>query len=166
MINPNTSVLLRYRLPNFSSPIQEIYACSSCGKYIILDDNDNEVSFNRSDFLIHYPHINTPVRVTDTDSHFFPLGTIAKLQILNFGKTKDRSIPIIPTLIFVPTQDTNNIFFVPNSSLFVNPSPHKPLKHRLVGLFYFTLSNYIPNPLERLKTRSMKLWSPFPYIHW
>ena len=84
MINPNTSVLLRHRLPNFSSPIQEIYACSSCGKYIILDDDDNEVSFNRSDFLIHYPHINTLVRVTDTDSHFFPLGTIAKITDIEF----------------------------------------------------------------------------------
>ena len=84
MINPNKSVLLRHRLPNFSSPIQEIYACSSCGKYIILDDNDNEVSFNRSDFLIHYPHINTLVRVTDTDSHFFPLGTIAKITDIEF----------------------------------------------------------------------------------
>ena len=84
MINPNTSVLLRHRLPNFSSPIQEIYACSSCGKYIILDDNNNEVSFNRSDFLIHYPHINTLVRVTDTDGHSFPLGTIAKITDIEF----------------------------------------------------------------------------------
>ena len=84
MINPNKSVLLRHRLPNFSSPIQEIYACSSCGKYIILDDDDNEVSFNRSDFLIHYPHINTLVRVTDTDGHFFSLGTIAKITDIEF----------------------------------------------------------------------------------
>ena len=84
MINPNKSVLLRHRLPNFSSPIQEIYACSSCGKYIILDDDDNEVSLNRSDFLIHYPHINTLVRITDTDSHFFPLGTIAKITDIEF----------------------------------------------------------------------------------
>ena len=84
MINPNTSVLLSHCLPNFSSPIQEIYACSSCGKYIILDDDDNEVSLNRSDFLIHYPHINTLVRVTDTDSHFFPLGTIAKITDIEF----------------------------------------------------------------------------------
>ena len=79
MINPNKSVLLRHRLPNFSSPIQEIYACSSCGKYIILDDNNNEVSFNRSDFLIHYPHINTLVRVTDTDGHVFPMNSIVKI---------------------------------------------------------------------------------------
>lgn len=84
MINPNTSVLLRYRLPNFSSPIQEIYACSSCGKYIILDDNNNEVSFNRSDFLIHYPHINTLVRVTDTGGHSFPLGAIVKITDIGF----------------------------------------------------------------------------------
>ena len=84
MINPNTSVLLRHRLPNFSSPIQEIYACSSCGKYIILDDNNNEVSFNRSDFLIHYPHINTLARVTDTDSHFLPLGAIVKITDIEF----------------------------------------------------------------------------------
>ena len=84
MINPNKSVLLRHRLPNFSSPIQEIYACSPCGKYIILDDNNNEVSFNRSDFLIHYPHINTLVRVTDTDNHSFPLGTIAKITDIEF----------------------------------------------------------------------------------
>ena len=84
MINTNKSVLLLHRLPNFSSPIQEIYACSPCGKYIILDDNDNEVSFNRSDFLIHYPNINTPVRVTDTDSHFFSLGTIVKITDIEF----------------------------------------------------------------------------------
>lgn len=84
MINPNTSVLLRCRLPNFSSPIQEIYACSSCGKYIILDDNDNEVSFSCSDFLIHYPHINTSVRVTDTEYHSFPLGTIVKITDIGF----------------------------------------------------------------------------------
>ena len=106
MINTNTSVLLRHRLPNFSSPIQEIYACSSCGKYIILDDNNNEVSFNRSDFLIHYPHINTLARVTDTDSHSFPMDAIVKITDIEF-----------------PTQYINNIFFVPNSSLFVNPSP-------------------------------------------
>ena len=84
MINTNTSVLLRHRLPNFSSPIQEIYACSSCGKYIILDDNNNEVSFNRSDFLIHYPHINTLARVTDTDSHSFPMDAIVKITDIEF----------------------------------------------------------------------------------
>lgn len=84
MINPNTSVLLRHHLPNFSSPIQEIYACSSCGKYIILDDNNNEVSFNRSDFLIHYPHINTLVRVTNTGNHSFPLNTIVKITDIEF----------------------------------------------------------------------------------
>ena len=93
MLNPNTPVLLRHRFPNFSSPIQEIYACSSCGKYIILDDDNNEVSFNRSDFLVHFPHIDTPVRVTDTDSHSFPMGTIVKIIDIEFSDIEEQEYP-------------------------------------------------------------------------
>lgn len=92
-INPNTQVLLRHPFPNFSSPTQEIYACSSYGKYIILDDNNNEVSFNRSDFFVHFPHINTSVRVADTDSHAFPLGTIVKITDITFEEDDEQMRP-------------------------------------------------------------------------
>ena len=86
MLSPTTQVLLRHPLPNFSSPIQEIYACSSCGKYVILDDDNREVCFLRRDFLLHFPRINTAVRVTNTGNHFFPMGTIVKITGITFNE--------------------------------------------------------------------------------
>lgn len=90
MINPNSIVLVKQNIFKSNSAIARIIGYNSATKeYTITDDVEDFACF-RSDFLIHYPHINTSVRVTDTDSHSFPLGTIVKITDINFWDYEGR----------------------------------------------------------------------------
>lgn len=84
MINPNTIVLVKQNVFKSNSAIARIIGYNSSTKEYIITDDVEDFACSRSDFLIHYPHINTPVRVTDTDSHSFPLGTIVKVIDIGF----------------------------------------------------------------------------------
>ena len=84
MIDINSIVLVKQNVFKSNSAIARIIGYNSSTKEYTITDDVEDFACYRSDFLIHYPHINTPVRVTDTDSHFFPLGTIAKITDIEF----------------------------------------------------------------------------------
>ena len=84
MINPNSIVLVKQNVFKSNSAIARIIGYNSSTKEYIITDDVEDFACYRSDFLIHYPHINTSVRITDTDSHSFPLGTIVKITDIGF----------------------------------------------------------------------------------
>lgn len=84
MINPNSIVLVKQNIFESNSAIARIIGYNSSTKEYTITDDREDFTCSRSDFLIHYPHINTFVRVTDTDGHSFPLGTIVKITGIEF----------------------------------------------------------------------------------
>lgn len=84
MIDMNSIVLVKQNVFESNSAIARIIGYNSATKeYTITDDVEDFTCF-RSDFLIHYPHINTLVRVTNTGNHSFPLNTIVKITDIEF----------------------------------------------------------------------------------
>ncbi|WP_440972153.1 hypothetical protein [Megamonas funiformis] len=84
MINPNSIVLVKQNIFESNSAIARIIGYNSSTKEYTITDDVEDFACSRSDFLIHYPHINTSVRVTDTEYHSFPLGTIVKITDIGF----------------------------------------------------------------------------------
>lgn len=90
MLNPNTLVLLKCSIPGFSSPVQEIYACSSYGQYIILDDDNREVCFTRDDFYTNFPHLGQRILVSGTENHYADVDFISTITGIYFNKNYGR----------------------------------------------------------------------------
>lgn len=84
MINPNTIVLVKQNVFKSNSAIARIIGYNSATKeYTITDDVEDFACF-RNEFIASFPHPGSHVRVTDTDSHSFPLGTIVKITDIGF----------------------------------------------------------------------------------
>ena len=84
MIDMNSIVLVKQNVFESNSAIARIIGYNSATKEYIITDDREDFTCSRSDFLIHYPHINTSVRVTDTSVHLFPMGTIVKITNIGF----------------------------------------------------------------------------------
>lgn len=90
MINPNSIVLVKQNVFKSNSAIARIIGYNSATKeYTITDDVEDFACF-RNEFIASFPHPGSHVRVTDTDSHSFPLGTIVKITDINFWDYEGR----------------------------------------------------------------------------
>lgn len=93
MVNIGSIVLVKQNVFESRSAIARIIDYNSSTKeYTITDDREDLVCF-RSDFLVHFPHINTPVRITDEDGHSFPMGTIVKIADIGFLDDEEQEYP-------------------------------------------------------------------------
>lgn len=93
MINLNSIVLVKQNVFESNSAIARIIGYNSATKEYTITDDREAFTCYRSDFLIHYPHINTSVRVTDTDGHIFPMDAIVKIADIEFLDSDNHYLP-------------------------------------------------------------------------
>lgn len=84
MINPNTIVLVKQNVFKSNSAIARIIGYNSSTKEYTITDDVEDFACYRNEFIASFPHPGSHVRVTDTDSHSFPLGTIVKITDIGF----------------------------------------------------------------------------------